>query len=138
LGLAQLAKRIGLTSSFDQKSPKAFKISLKLERHIISVFQSSVNKARTDARNIEICLRRSLSLFEFPFLNLPEMTTTHFRSELAQLNAIFEEVYQEADLLLVLDECRGDLQLAIERITQGHINTWGEVKKGKKKFTGLL
>ncbi|KAJ3301519.1 hypothetical protein HDV03_000695 [Kappamyces sp. JEL0829] len=63
-------------------------------------------------------------------------TTSYYNSrELKQLKTIFEDAYQESDLVSVLEEVRGDLQLAIERITDGNINTWKVKAKKPVKAT---
>ncbi|KAJ3015252.1 hypothetical protein HKX48_004698 [Thoreauomyces humboldtii] len=55
-----------------------------------------------------------------------------YQSELGSLKQLFGD-WSEADLLAVLEETVGDLDLAIVRITEGHAQQWGEVKKKDKK-----
>lgn len=45
-----------------------------------------------------------------------------FRHSLSSLTELFPEWSQD-DLLFVMDECQGDLDLAITRITEGLFNT---------------
>ncbi|KAI8993747.1 hypothetical protein BDB01DRAFT_894358 [Pilobolus umbonatus] len=37
------------------------------------------------------------------------------------------------DLLFVMDECKGDLDMAINRISEGHASQWGQVKSKKSR-----
>jgi hypothetical protein len=48
-------------------------------------------------------------------------------SSLNSLTELFP-AWKEDDLLTVMDECQGDLDLAITRISEGHANQWGQVK----------
>lgn len=47
---------------------------------------------------------------------------------LATLKVLFEDTYEDSDLLTALEEAGGDLELAIARISEGQISTWGKVK----------
>lgn len=54
--------------------------------------------------------------------------------ELSQLMAIYSDTnWSEIDLLTVLDEVGGDLEVAISRISEGFAHGWDEVKNPKKK-----
>ncbi|KAI8912583.1 hypothetical protein EDD86DRAFT_201771 [Gorgonomyces haynaldii] len=54
-----------------------------------------------------------------------------FASELQTLGEIFSDWTQQ-DLVAILLEVNGDIDLAIARISEGHAEQWGEVKNGKK------
>ncbi|KAG2236808.1 hypothetical protein INT48_006992 [Thamnidium elegans] len=55
-----------------------------------------------------------------------------YRSSLPSLTELFPNWSQD-DLLFVMDECQGELDLAIIRISEGHANQWGQVKSKKPK-----
>lgn len=55
-----------------------------------------------------------------------------FNEPLAQLQAIFPD-WKEEDLLSVLEEVRGDIETAVARISEGHVEQWGSVKHKKEK-----
>ncbi|KAI7906016.1 uncharacterized protein BX663DRAFT_498517 [Cokeromyces recurvatus] len=55
-----------------------------------------------------------------------------FKKAILPLKELFPEWSQD-DLLFVMDECQGDLDLAITRITEGYANQWGQVKSKKPK-----
>ncbi|KAI8924049.1 hypothetical protein BC831DRAFT_467744 [Entophlyctis helioformis] len=55
-----------------------------------------------------------------------------YRSQLASLRDIFD-TWSEPDLLAILDETQGDLDVAVSRISEGLAEQWGEVKTSKKK-----
>ncbi|KAJ3284076.1 RNAPII degradation factor [Borealophlyctis nickersoniae] len=55
-----------------------------------------------------------------------------YPEELQSLKTLFGD-WSDHDLLATLEEVRGDLDLAIGRISEGHAEQWGEVKSGKKK-----
>ncbi|RKO89026.1 hypothetical protein BDK51DRAFT_40076 [Blyttiomyces helicus] len=57
---------------------------------------------------------------------------TIYTEELASLKLIFED-WTETDLVTVLEEVSGDLELAVGRISEGHVQQWGEVKTQKKE-----
>lgn len=54
-----------------------------------------------------------------------------YRSCLKSLNELFPD-WRDDNLLLVMDECKGDLDTAIIRISEGKANQWGQVKKSSK------
>ncbi|KAJ3080468.1 RNAPII degradation factor [Quaeritorhiza haematococci] len=58
---------------------------------------------------------------------------THYRHELEKLKDVFGNSWSDADLVSILEEAGGDLDLAISRISEGHAEQWGEVKTSKKK-----
>jgi hypothetical protein len=68
------------------------------------------------------------------------MTTSYHNSkELKQLKELFQDTYDQDTLLSLLEEVKGDLQLAIDRISDGLVETWGQVKgKQPKAKTGIL
>ncbi|KAG0165064.1 RNAPII degradation factor [Apophysomyces sp. BC1015] len=53
-------------------------------------------------------------------------------SKLNSLKELFED-WSDEDLLFAIEEANGDLELAIDRITEGHVSQWGEVKTKKSK-----
>ncbi|CEP07683.1 hypothetical protein [Parasitella parasitica] len=55
-----------------------------------------------------------------------------YKQALPSLTELFPE-WSHNDLLFAMDECRGDLELAIARISEGHANQWGQVKSKKSK-----
>ncbi|CAO3644286.1 unnamed protein product [Mucor fragilis] len=55
-----------------------------------------------------------------------------YRQALPSLTELFPD-WSHNDLLFVMDECQGDLDLAITRISEGHANQWGQVKSKKPK-----
>ncbi|KAI8821619.1 uncharacterized protein EV422DRAFT_614836 [Fimicolochytrium jonesii] len=55
-----------------------------------------------------------------------------YPQELSSLKQLFGD-WSEADLLALLEETQGDLDVAISRITEGVAEQWGEVKKRDKK-----
>ncbi|KAJ3000642.1 RNAPII degradation factor [Globomyces sp. JEL0801] len=54
-----------------------------------------------------------------------------YSEQIATLKSVFED-WTEMDLIALLEEVQGDLETAINRITSGEAQQWGEVK-GKKK-----
>lgn len=65
-------------------------------------------------------------------LNDIKSLRAQYRQALPSLNELFPE-WSHNDLLFVMDECQGDLDLAITRISEGHANQWGQVKSKKPK-----
>ncbi|EIE77116.1 hypothetical protein G6F46_005251 [Rhizopus delemar] len=63
--------------------------------------------------------------------DLKKLKSKH-SSKLPTLKVLFSE-WSDDDLLFVLEEANGDLDLAIDRISEGHANQWGEVKTKKSK-----
>ncbi|PKK59976.1 hypothetical protein RhiirC2_270040 [Rhizophagus irregularis] len=57
---------------------------------------------------------------------------SQYKNELTKLQEITTE-WSEADLLFALQENQGDLEVTINRIMEGHISKWGEVKSRKSK-----
>ncbi|CEP12084.1 hypothetical protein [Parasitella parasitica] len=57
---------------------------------------------------------------------------TKYSSQLSTLKELFTE-WTDDDLLFTLQDADGDLELAIDRISEGHANQWGEVKTKKSK-----
>ncbi|KAG2232952.1 hypothetical protein INT48_008045 [Thamnidium elegans] len=55
-----------------------------------------------------------------------------YNSQLSTLKELFTE-WTEEDLLFTLQDADGDLELAIDRISEGHASQWGEVKTKKSK-----
>lgn len=55
-----------------------------------------------------------------------------YKQYLSSLVELFPNWSQE-DLLFVMDECQGDFDLAINRISEGHASQWGQVKTKKTK-----
>ncbi len=55
-----------------------------------------------------------------------------YRSQLATCRAIVPD-WTDDDLLYVLQESSGEVEIAISRIMEGHASQWGEVKKKKEK-----
>ncbi|KNC99968.1 uncharacterized protein SPPG_05343 [Spizellomyces punctatus DAOM BR117] len=55
-----------------------------------------------------------------------------YAQELQSLKQLFSE-WSDADLVATLEEVGGDLDLAIGRISEGHAEQWGEVKKRERK-----
>ncbi|GAN04131.1 hypothetical protein MAM1_0056d03591 [Mucor ambiguus] len=55
-----------------------------------------------------------------------------YNSQLSTLKELFTE-WTDDDLLFTLQDADGDLELAIDRISEGHANQWGEVKTKKSK-----
>ncbi|CEJ00601.1 hypothetical protein RMCBS344292_14653 [Rhizopus microsporus] len=55
-----------------------------------------------------------------------------YSAKLPTLKVLFSD-WSDDDLLFVLEEANGDLDLAIDRISEGHANQWGEVKTKKSK-----
>ncbi|KAG2192996.1 hypothetical protein INT47_002547 [Mucor saturninus] len=55
-----------------------------------------------------------------------------YTSQLSTLRELFTE-WTEEDLLFTLQDADGDLELAIDRISEGHASQWGEVKTKKSK-----
>lgn len=55
-----------------------------------------------------------------------------YSSQLSTLKELFTE-WTDDDLLFTLQDADGDLELAIDRISEGHANQWGEVKTKKSK-----
>ncbi|KAJ9214451.1 hypothetical protein DTO166G4_3855 [Paecilomyces variotii] len=51
-----------------------------------------------------------------------------YSNELPALRELFED-WTEDDLVFALEDSNGDLESAIERITEGNVSQWGEVKK---------
>jgi len=51
-------------------------------------------------------------------------------NQLSQLNLLFEN-WEDQDLLMILEECNGDLELAIDRISNGFVSQFSEVKSRK-------
>ncbi|GAD95560.1 conserved hypothetical protein [Paecilomyces variotii No. 5] len=51
-----------------------------------------------------------------------------YSSELPALRELFAD-WTEDDLVFALEDSNGDLESAIERITEGNVSQWGEVKK---------
>jgi ribosomal protein S4E len=44
--------------------------------------------------------------------------------QLSKLKEVFQDAYEESDLLAVLEDVRWDLQLAFDRISEGNITIW--------------
>ncbi|CAO0794759.1 unnamed protein product [Mucor circinelloides] len=65
-------------------------------------------------------------------LNDIKSLRAQYRQALPSLTELFPE-WSHNDLLFVMDECQGDLDLAITRISEGHANQWGQVKSKKPK-----
>ncbi|KAI9279375.1 hypothetical protein BY458DRAFT_488013 [Sporodiniella umbellata] len=63
--------------------------------------------------------------------DLKKLKSKH-SAKLPTLKVLFSE-WSDDDLLFVLEEANGDLDLAIDRISEGHANQWGEVKTKKSK-----
>ncbi|KAI7879738.1 hypothetical protein K492DRAFT_80589 [Lichtheimia hyalospora FSU 10163] len=57
---------------------------------------------------------------------------SRYSSQLATLRELFAD-WSDDDLLFALQEVEGDLDLAIDRISEGHVSQWGEVKSRKSK-----
>ncbi|CAG8445203.1 9845_t:CDS:2 [Acaulospora colombiana] len=57
---------------------------------------------------------------------------TQYKNELNTLQELFAN-WTEADLLFALQEASGDLEVAVNRISEGHTTQWGEVKSRKSK-----
>ncbi|KAG0756133.1 hypothetical protein G6F24_011363 [Rhizopus arrhizus] len=55
-----------------------------------------------------------------------------YKQYLSSLVELFPNWSQE-DLLFVMDECQGDFDLAINRISEGYASQWGQVKTKKTK-----
>ncbi|KAL7314071.1 RNAPII degradation factor [Mucor circinelloides] len=55
-----------------------------------------------------------------------------YSAKLPTLKVLFSD-WSDDDLLFVLEEANGDLDLTIDRISEGHANQWGEVKTKKSK-----
>jgi hypothetical protein len=55
-----------------------------------------------------------------------------YNVQLSSLKELFSE-WTEEDLLFTLQDTDGDLDLAIDRISEGHANQWDEVKTKKSK-----
>ncbi|KAL9545580.1 hypothetical protein MBANPS3_007082 [Mucor bainieri] len=55
-----------------------------------------------------------------------------YNSQLSTLKELFTE-WTDDDLLFTLQDADGDLELAIDRISEGHASQWGEVKTKKSK-----
>ncbi|KAK4510477.1 uncharacterized protein ATC70_004907 [Mucor velutinosus] len=65
-------------------------------------------------------------------LNDIKSLRAQYRQALPSLTELFPD-WSHNDLLFVMDECQGDLDLAITRISEGHANQWGQVKSKKPK-----
>jgi hypothetical protein len=61
------------------------------------------------------------------------MAVTSYSEELQTLVQVYAEAYNEEDLLAVLEDCRGDLQLAFDRISEGNLSQWQMQKQPKKE-----
>ncbi|TPX45032.1 hypothetical protein SeLEV6574_g04138 [Synchytrium endobioticum] len=59
--------------------------------------------------------------------------TIKYGQSLHTLKQVFASEWSDHDLLTILDEVQGDVDTAIDRISQGHGEKWGEVNKSKKK-----
>ncbi|KAK9711282.1 RNAPII degradation factor [Basidiobolus ranarum] len=55
-----------------------------------------------------------------------------YSTQLSTLKELFAE-WSDEDLLFATQEASGDLELAIDRISEGHTSQWGEVKGKKTK-----
>ncbi|KAI9301511.1 hypothetical protein BJ944DRAFT_3445, partial [Cunninghamella echinulata] len=55
-----------------------------------------------------------------------------YASKLSTLKELFAD-WTDDDLLFVLEEADGVLEVAVDRISEGHANQWGEVKTKKSK-----
>ncbi|KAK7208219.1 hypothetical protein BZA70DRAFT_287535 [Myxozyma melibiosi] len=55
-----------------------------------------------------------------------------FAEAIGSLNELFPD-WSEEDLLYLLQETQGDVEVAVVRITEGHASQWGEVKKKTKE-----
>ncbi|KAI8973656.1 hypothetical protein BDF20DRAFT_1002578 [Mycotypha africana] len=55
-----------------------------------------------------------------------------YSAKLPTLKVLFAD-WSDEDLLFVLEEANGDLDLTIDRISEGHASQWGEVKTKKSK-----
>ena len=66
-------------------------------------------------------------------LNDIKSLRAQYRQSLPSLTELFPE-WSHNDLLFVMDECQGDLDLAITRISEGYANQWGQVKSKKPKL----
>ncbi|ORX93357.1 hypothetical protein K493DRAFT_223497 [Basidiobolus meristosporus CBS 931.73] len=55
-----------------------------------------------------------------------------YATQLSTLKELFTE-WSEEDLLFAIQEASGDLEVAIDRISEGHASQWGEVKGKKTK-----
>ncbi|KAI8380908.1 uncharacterized protein BYT42DRAFT_564652 [Radiomyces spectabilis] len=55
-----------------------------------------------------------------------------YGSKLATLKELFAD-WSDDDLLFAISEADGDLELTIDRISEGHTSQWGEVKTKKSK-----
>ncbi|KAI8338297.1 hypothetical protein EDC96DRAFT_523277 [Choanephora cucurbitarum] len=55
-----------------------------------------------------------------------------YASELSTLKELFTD-WTDDDLVFALQDADGDLELAIDRISEGHASQWGEVKTKKSK-----
>ncbi|KAF7729431.1 RNAPII degradation factor [Apophysomyces ossiformis] len=53
-------------------------------------------------------------------------------SKLNTLKELFAD-WSDEDLLFAIEEANGDLELAVDRISEGHVSQWGEVKTKKSK-----
>ncbi|KAI8997210.1 hypothetical protein BDB01DRAFT_770269 [Pilobolus umbonatus] len=65
-------------------------------------------------------------------LNDLKKLKSKYSATLPTLKVLFSD-WSDDDLLFVLDEANGDLDLTIDRISEGHANQWGEVKTKKSK-----
>ena len=68
------------------------------------------------------------------------MTTQE--QQLSKLKEVFQDAYDESDLFAVLEDVRWDLQMAVDRISEGNITIWekkvaskSNQKKGNSIFT---
>ncbi|KAK9371284.1 hypothetical protein V1509DRAFT_650890 [Lipomyces kononenkoae] len=55
-----------------------------------------------------------------------------YSTGLQSLSELFPD-WSEEDLLYLLSETAGDIEIAVARITEGHASQWGEVKKRSKE-----
>ncbi|KAI9492727.1 hypothetical protein BDB00DRAFT_883374 [Zychaea mexicana] len=55
-----------------------------------------------------------------------------YSSQLSTLRELFTE-WTDDDLLFAIQEADGDLEVAVDRISEGHVFQWGEVKSKKSK-----
>jgi len=59
---------------------------------------------------------------------------SQYQSQLHSLRELFSETWNDDDLISVLQEVQGDLEIAIVRISEGHAQQWStKPKKGKKE-----
>ncbi|KAI7854391.1 hypothetical protein BDC45DRAFT_125181 [Circinella umbellata] len=55
-----------------------------------------------------------------------------YSSQLSTLKELFTD-WTDDDLLFAIQDANGDLEVAVDRISEGHVFQWGEVKSKKSK-----